>query len=57
MVAEKTNVRLFIIIISRGIFLFNSVLFINLNDIDIKYTEPNKEENKIIELDILLLYD
>ena len=47
---DTTNVKLFIIINSRGIFLFSkNYLIINPND-----TEPDKEENKIIELNILL---
>lgn len=39
---DTKNIKPFIIINSRGIFLFfESDLFINPNDIDIKKTEPN----------------
>ena len=52
---DTKNITPFIIINSFGIFLFSkSDLFINPSDIEDKYNEPNKQEDKIIYLYILL---
>ena len=54
---DVTNVTPFIRINLCGIFLFSkSDLFINFNDLKNKKTEPNKPQDKIIELNILLVY-
>jgi hypothetical protein len=54
---EATNVTLFIMIITGGIFLFSkNDLFISSNDLENRKTEPNRQEDKIIELCILLFY-
>jgi len=48
---DVTNVNPFIRINFCGIFLFSkSDLFINSNDLENKKTEPNKQQDKIIEL-------
>jgi len=44
-------------IITGGIFLFSkNNLFISSNDLENRKTEPNRQEDKIIELCILLFY-
>lgn len=48
---DVTNVKPFIRINLCVIFLFSkSDLFMNSNDLENKKTEPNKQEDKIIEL-------
>jgi hypothetical protein len=51
---EIIQVNPFIIINLFDIFLFSkNDLFINSNDLENIYTEPNKQEDKIIELYII----
>jgi len=48
---DVTNITPFITINLCGIFLFSkSDLFMNSNDLENKKTEPNKQQDKIIEL-------
>ena len=54
---DVTNIKPFIRINLCGIFLFStSDLFMNSNDLENKKTEPNKQQDKIIELYIELVY-
>ena len=54
---EIIQVNPFIIINLFDIFSFSKIdLFINSNDLEYKYTEPNKQEDKIIELYIIYIY-
>jgi len=54
---EIIQVNPFIIINLFGIFLFSkNDLFIFSNDLENIYTEPNKQEDKIIELYIIYIY-
>ena len=54
---DTTNDTPFSIITSCGIGLFsNSDRFINTNEVDIIYTEPNKEEKIRMELYIVIFY-
>ena len=54
---EIIQVNPFITINLFDIFSFSKIdLFINSNDLEYKYTEPNKQEDKIIELYIIYIY-
>jgi hypothetical protein len=54
---DNTKVKLFIRINFFGIFLFsNCDILIVSNDLENKYTEPNKLPDKIMELYISLFY-
>ena len=53
---EMIQVNPFIIINLFDIFLFSkNDLFINSNDFEYIYTEPNKQEDKTIDLYIMLI--
>lgn len=52
---ENMKIELFIIIKLFGIFLFSkNDRFIACNDVENIYTEPNKQEDTIIELYIIV---
>ena len=54
---DNTKVKLFIRVNWIGIFLFsNCDIVIVSNDLENKYTEPNKLPDKIMELYISLFY-